>query len=154
MGIEGLLKAHDPEQSCWLFRGLFLAAEFDLRALPRAMLWRCRMKFTAIRLIKDEHRSMAAVLRAAEYVVGKAVSTGNRWRRRCRRHRLGSHSRSPRPPSRCGARPAAGTACRRHRLPTAASAPRLKRPRDVLHNKNRLKIRQHVPHAANAATMP
>ncbi len=34
------------------------------------------MKFTAIRLIKDEHRSMAAVLRAAEYVVGKAVSTG------------------------------------------------------------------------------
>jgi hemerythrin-like domain-containing protein len=77
MGIEGLLKAHDPEQPCWQFRGLFLAAEFDLRALPRAMLWRCRMKFTAIRLIKDEHRSMAAVLRAAEYVVGKAVSTGN-----------------------------------------------------------------------------
>ena len=35
------------------------------------------MRFTAIRLIKDEHRSMAAVLRAAEYVVGKAVSTGN-----------------------------------------------------------------------------
>lgn len=34
------------------------------------------MRFTAIRLIKDEHRSMAAVLRAAEYVVGKAVSTG------------------------------------------------------------------------------
>ena len=35
------------------------------------------MRFTAIRLIKDEHRSMAAVLRAAESVVGKAVSTGN-----------------------------------------------------------------------------
>jgi hemerythrin-like domain-containing protein len=34
------------------------------------------MRFTAIRLIKDEHRSLAAVLRAAEYVVGKAVSTG------------------------------------------------------------------------------
>jgi hemerythrin-like domain-containing protein len=34
------------------------------------------MRHTAIRLIKDEHRSMAAVLHAAEYVVGKAISTG------------------------------------------------------------------------------
>ena len=34
------------------------------------------MRYTSIRLIKDEHRSMAAVLHAAEYVVGKAVSTG------------------------------------------------------------------------------
>jgi hemerythrin-like domain-containing protein len=35
------------------------------------------MRHTAIRLIADEHRSMAAVLRAAEFVVDKAVSTGN-----------------------------------------------------------------------------
>ena len=35
------------------------------------------MRHTAIRLIKDEHRSLAAVLRAAEHVVSKAVSTGN-----------------------------------------------------------------------------
>ena len=35
------------------------------------------MRHTAIRLIKDEHSSLAAVLRAAEHVVGKAVSTGN-----------------------------------------------------------------------------
>jgi hemerythrin-like domain-containing protein len=34
------------------------------------------MKFTAIRLIKDEHRSLAAVLQAAEFAVGKAVSAG------------------------------------------------------------------------------
>ena len=34
------------------------------------------MKYTAIRLIKDEHASLAAVLRAAERVVGEAVSTG------------------------------------------------------------------------------
>lgn len=32
--------------------------------------------YTAIRLIKDEHRSMSAVLHAAEFVVSKAVSTG------------------------------------------------------------------------------
>lgn len=35
------------------------------------------MRHTAIRLIKDEHRSMAAVLRAAEFAADKAVSTGN-----------------------------------------------------------------------------
>ena len=34
------------------------------------------MRYAAIRLIKDEHRSLSAVLRAAEHVVGKAVSTG------------------------------------------------------------------------------
>lgn len=34
------------------------------------------MKYTAIRLIKDEHASLAAVLRAAEHVVSAAVSTG------------------------------------------------------------------------------
>ncbi|MGQ0579184.1 MAG: hemerythrin domain-containing protein [Betaproteobacteria bacterium] len=34
------------------------------------------MKYAAIRLIKDEHRSMAAVLHACEYVVGKSLSTG------------------------------------------------------------------------------
>jgi hemerythrin-like domain-containing protein len=34
------------------------------------------MRYTAIRLIKDEHRSLVAVIRAAEFVVGKAVSTG------------------------------------------------------------------------------
>jgi len=34
------------------------------------------MKYTAIRLIKEEHRSLSAVLRAAEHVVGMAVSTG------------------------------------------------------------------------------
>ena len=36
------------------------------------------MKYTAIRLIKDEHRSLSAVLAAAEFVAGKAVSTGER----------------------------------------------------------------------------
>lgn len=34
------------------------------------------MKYTSIRLIREEHRSIAVVLHAAEYVVGKAVSTG------------------------------------------------------------------------------
>ena len=34
------------------------------------------MKHTSIRLIKEEHRSIAAVLHAAEHLVGKAVSTG------------------------------------------------------------------------------
>lgn len=34
------------------------------------------MMYTAIRLIQDEHRSLAAVLRAAEYVTANAVSTG------------------------------------------------------------------------------
>jgi hemerythrin-like domain-containing protein len=34
------------------------------------------MRYAAIRLIKDEHRSLSAVLRAAEHLVGKAVSTG------------------------------------------------------------------------------
>lgn len=36
------------------------------------------MKYTALRLIKDEHRSLAAVIRAAEHVVEKAASTGKR----------------------------------------------------------------------------
>jgi len=34
------------------------------------------MRYAAIRLIKDEHRSLSAVLRAAEHLVDKAVSTG------------------------------------------------------------------------------
>lgn len=34
------------------------------------------MKYTAIRLIQDEHRSLAAVIRAAEHIVQKAASTG------------------------------------------------------------------------------
>lgn len=34
------------------------------------------MMYTAIRLIQDEHRSLAAVLRAAEYVTANAISTG------------------------------------------------------------------------------
>lgn len=34
------------------------------------------MKHTAIRLIEDEHRSLAAVLRAADHLVSKALSTG------------------------------------------------------------------------------
>ena len=36
------------------------------------------MKYTALRLIQDEHRSLAAVVHAAEHVVQKAASTGNR----------------------------------------------------------------------------
>jgi len=34
------------------------------------------MKYSAIRLIKDEHRSLGAVLRAAEHVVSKALAAG------------------------------------------------------------------------------
>jgi hemerythrin-like domain-containing protein len=34
------------------------------------------MKYTSLRLIKDEHRSLAAVLRAAEHVVNRAVTAG------------------------------------------------------------------------------
>lgn len=34
------------------------------------------MMYTAIRLIQDEHRSLSAVLRAAEYVTANAISTG------------------------------------------------------------------------------
>jgi len=34
------------------------------------------MKHTAIRLIEDEHRSLAAVLNAADHLVSKAISTG------------------------------------------------------------------------------
>jgi hemerythrin-like domain-containing protein len=34
------------------------------------------MKYTAVRLIKDEHRSLAAVLRATDHLVAKALATG------------------------------------------------------------------------------
>lgn len=36
------------------------------------------MKYAALRLVKDEHRSLAAVISAAEHVVQKARSTGKR----------------------------------------------------------------------------
>jgi hemerythrin-like domain-containing protein len=36
------------------------------------------LKYTALRLIREEHRSLAAVIRAAEHVVEKAASTGKR----------------------------------------------------------------------------
>ena len=61
-GSRVLLNVPGSEHPCWRFREFFRAAEIDLLALPRAEIWRCRLRFTAIRLIKDEHRLMAAVL--------------------------------------------------------------------------------------------